>query len=170
MPGPIPAVLATEALPEGRVDDLAPTVDEGQRRRARWSVVGGVLTAMAGLALVGVGAASSTDVMAARIVAVLAGIFITYRGIRRVVRAHINEVRYCYNQGLAKDANLKGRVAVQFTIGGTGKVTSAVVGETDLKDRGVGSCIAQAVKRWSFPKPASGGAAIVTYPFILQPG
>lgn len=90
--------------------------------------------------------------------------------IRRVVRAHINEVRYCYNQGLAKDANLKGRVAVQFTIGGTGKVTSAVVGETDLKDRGVGSCIAQAVKRWSFPKPASGGAAIVTYPFILQPG
>jgi TonB family protein len=90
--------------------------------------------------------------------------------IRRVVRAHINEVRYCYNQGLAKDANLKGRVAVQFTIGGTGKVTSAVVGETDLKDRAVGSCIAQAVKRWSFPKPASGGAAIVTYPFILQPG
>ncbi|MCA9718997.1 MAG: AgmX/PglI C-terminal domain-containing protein, partial [Myxococcales bacterium] len=38
--------------------------------------------------------------------------------IRRIVRAHINEVRHCYNQGLSKDPNMKGRVAVQFTIGG----------------------------------------------------
>lgn len=90
--------------------------------------------------------------------------------IRRVVRAHINEVRYCYNQGLAKDPNLKGRVAVQFTIGATGKVTSSVVGENDVKDPAVGSCISQAVRRWTFPRPATGGAAIVTYPFILQPG
>jgi hypothetical protein len=50
--------------------------------------------------------------------------------IRRIVRAHINEVRYCYNQALARDPNAKGRVAVQFTIGGTGKVPSAVVQET----------------------------------------
>ncbi len=90
--------------------------------------------------------------------------------IRRVVRAHVNEVRHCYNQGLVKDPNLKGRVAVQFTIGATGKVSSAVVGESDLKDQAVASCIAQAVRRWSFPKPASGGAAMVTYPFILQTG
>lgn len=90
--------------------------------------------------------------------------------IRRVVRAHINEVRYCYNQGLGKDPNLKGRVAVQFTIGATGKVTSSVVGEQDIKDPGVSSCIVQAVRRWTFPRPASGGAVIVTYPFILQPG
>ena len=90
--------------------------------------------------------------------------------IRRVVRAHVNEVRHCYNQGLVKDPNLKGRVAVQFTIGATGKVSSSVVAESDLKDGAVSSCIAQAVRRWSFPKPASGGAAMVTYPFILQAG
>ena len=90
--------------------------------------------------------------------------------IRRVVRAHVNEVRHCYNLGLARDPNLKGRVAVQFTIGATGKVSSAVVAESDLKDSSVGACISQAVRRWSFPKPASGGAAMVTYPFILQAG
>lgn len=92
--------------------------------------------------------------------------------IRRVVRAHVNEVRHCYNMGLAKDPNMKGRVAVQFTIGNTGKVSSSVVSESDLKGDGaaVASCIAQAVRRWSFPKPASGGAALVTYPFILQAG
>lgn len=90
--------------------------------------------------------------------------------IRRIVRAHINEVRHCYNQGLAKDPNLKGRVSVQFTISGTGKVTTSVVAESDIKDPAVSTCIAQAVRRWSFPKPASGGAALVTYPFILQAG
>ncbi|HEY0136919.1 MAG TPA: AgmX/PglI C-terminal domain-containing protein [Nannocystis sp.] len=90
--------------------------------------------------------------------------------IRRIVRAHINEVRYCYNQALARDPNAKGRVAVQFTIGGTGKVPSAVVQETTMKDAGVGNCIAQAVKRWTFPKPEGGGSVIVTYPFVLEPG
>ncbi len=88
--------------------------------------------------------------------------------IRRVVRAHINEVRYCYNQGLSKDPNLKGRVAVQFQIGSTGKVPSAIVSETDVKDGGVGNCIAQAVRRWQFPKPPGGGTVIVTYPFVLS--
>jgi outer membrane biosynthesis protein TonB len=90
--------------------------------------------------------------------------------IRRIVRSHINEVTYCYNQGLARDPNLKGRVAVQFTIGPTGTVPVAVVQDTDLKDRNVASCVAQAVKRWKFPKPRGGGNVVVTYPFVLSPG
>ncbi|MCB9701970.1 MAG: TonB family protein [Myxococcales bacterium] len=90
--------------------------------------------------------------------------------IRRIVRAHINEVRHCYNQGLAKDPNLKGRVAVQFSIGGGGNVVSAAVADSSIKDAGVGNCIAQAVRRWKFPKPQGGGSVIVTYPFVLEPG
>ena len=90
--------------------------------------------------------------------------------IRRIVRAHINEVRHCYNQGLAKDPNLKGRVSVQFTIGGTGAVQAAVVAESQIKDTAVSNCIAQAVRRWKFPKPQGGGSVIVTYPFVLEPG
>ncbi|MGB1017018.1 MAG: AgmX/PglI C-terminal domain-containing protein, partial [Nannocystaceae bacterium] len=45
--------------------------------------------------------------------------------IRRIVRAHINEVRSCYNTELAKDPNLKGRASIQFTIGSSGKVEEA---------------------------------------------
>ncbi|MBL9105818.1 MAG: AgmX/PglI C-terminal domain-containing protein [Myxococcales bacterium] len=90
--------------------------------------------------------------------------------IRRIVRAHINEVRYCYNQALARDPYAGGRVAVQFTIGGTGKVPSAVVQESTMKDAAVGNCIAKAVRRWTFPKPQGGGSVIVTYPFVLEPG
>ena len=90
--------------------------------------------------------------------------------IRRIVRAHINEVRYCYNQALARDPSVQGRVKVQFTIGGTGRVPSAVVQETTLRDPAVGNCIAQAVRRWTFPKPEGGGSVIVSYPFILENG
>ena len=88
--------------------------------------------------------------------------------IRRIVRAHINEVRYCYNQALARDPNARGRVAIQFRIDGKGKVPSAVVQETTMRDAGVGNCMAQAARRWTFPKPEGGGDVIVTYPFVLE--
>lgn len=90
--------------------------------------------------------------------------------VRRVVRAHINQVRHCYNQGLVRDPTARGKVAVQFTIGQTGKVPLAVVSKTTLKDAAVGNCIAKAVRRWKFPRPAGGGTVMVTYPFVLNPG
>ncbi len=90
--------------------------------------------------------------------------------VRRVVRAHINEVRHCYNQGLVRDPTARGKVAVQFTIGQTGKVPLSVVSETTLKDAAVGNCIAKAVGRWKFPRPDGGGTVMVTYPFVLNPG
>lgn len=92
--------------------------------------------------------------------------------IRRVVRAHINEVRHCYNQGLSKDPNLAGRVAVQFQITGTGKVAAAVAvaSASTLDDVSVQRCVAKAVRRWSFPKASTGGTSMVTYPFVFSPG
>jgi TonB family protein len=90
--------------------------------------------------------------------------------IRRIVRAHINEVRYCYNQGLARDPMLKGRVSIEFTIGVSGKVSVASVADSTLGDADVDKCIALAVKRWTFPKPTGGGVVVVTYPFVLEPG
>jgi hypothetical protein len=90
--------------------------------------------------------------------------------IRRMVRAHINEVRSCYNDGLLKDPALTGRVAIEFVIKGDGSVGSAVVVEDNLADAQVGQCIAKAVQTWRFPKPLGGGNVIVTYPFNLVPG
>ncbi len=90
--------------------------------------------------------------------------------IRRIVRAHINEVRYCYNQGLVRDPNLEGKVTVKFTIAATGKVASSDVAKSTVDDTNVGRCIAKAVKRWKFPKPPGGGVVVVSYPFALVPG
>jgi pSer/pThr/pTyr-binding forkhead associated (FHA) protein len=87
--------------------------------------------------------------------------------IRRIVRAHLNEVRSCYNSGLTRNPNLEGRVSIQFSIIGTGKVASSVVQENTTKDAAVADCIAKAVKRWTFPRVGKGGTALVTYPFLL---
>ncbi len=89
--------------------------------------------------------------------------------IRRIVRAHINEVRYCYNRGLAKKPSLAGRVEVEFIIAATGRVENAKVRRTNLADASVSQCIAKAVRRWKFPKPRGGGIVKVAYPFVLSP-
>jgi hypothetical protein len=88
--------------------------------------------------------------------------------IRRIVRAHINEVRSCYNAGLTRNPSLDGRVTIQFSIVGTGKVASSVVQENTTKDNDVANCIAKAVKRWQFPRVNNGGTALVSYPFRLS--
>jgi TonB family protein len=90
--------------------------------------------------------------------------------VRRIVRAHINEVRYCYNQGLSRNPSLKGRVTIQFSINPSGDVSAARVAESTVKDTTVSQCIVKAVKRWRFPKPPGGSNAAVTYPFVLEPG
>jgi Ca-activated chloride channel homolog len=89
--------------------------------------------------------------------------------IRRVVRAHVNEVRHCYDQGLVKDPALTGRVSIAFTIDGKGNVSVAAVKETTLADATVGTCIAKAAKRWKFPAPTAGTVS-VEYPLVLEPG
>ena len=93
--------------------------------------------------------------------------------IRRIVRAHVNEVRYCYNEGLSTDPTLSGRVSIQFTIGNAGTVLESVVASSTLEEdddeEGVATCISTAVKRWKFPK-VEGEAVVVTYPFVLTPG
>jgi hypothetical protein len=90
--------------------------------------------------------------------------------IRRIIRQHHNEIRSCYNQGLTKNPNMQGRVAVMFTIGPAGTVPQAAVSENTLGDRDVANCVASRVRRWTFPKPFGGGTAMVTYPFAFTLG
>jgi Ca-activated chloride channel family protein len=90
--------------------------------------------------------------------------------IRRIVRAHINEIRSCYNTSLTHDPTLSGKVTIDMTIGADGKVSASAVGSNTTGDEPLAQCIAKVVKRWTFPKPAGGGTVKVTYPFVLSPG
>lgn len=121
-------------------------------REMLWIVIGSmaVLTALASPARAGEGALDKDQ-------------------IRDVVRAHIGEIRDCYNQGLERDPELAGKVMVGFEISATGAVSRSEVDESTLKDAQVAACIAGAIKTWQFPAP-KGGAVAVKYPFLLEPG
>jgi TonB family protein len=88
--------------------------------------------------------------------------------IRRIIGRHINEVRFCYEQELNSRPDLQGRVAVKFMISPSGTVQTAAVATSDLGNAKVEQCIAQAVRRWTFPAPDGGGIVVVTYPFVLS--
>lgn len=85
--------------------------------------------------------------------------------IRRVVRQHRNEIRYCYERELQKNTKLAGTVHVKFTISGTGRVLAALIGSSTVNNRTMESCITRKIQRWSFPEPQGGGIVRVNYPF-----
>jgi TonB family protein len=89
--------------------------------------------------------------------------------IRRIIRRHINEVRFCYEQQLAAHRDLAGRMVVQFNIAPSGQVLSSVMQSSTLSNVRVESCTLQAVRRWEFPKPEGGGLVNVSYPFVFTP-
>lgn len=90
--------------------------------------------------------------------------------IARIVRAHINEIRYCYNQLLVRDPEAQGRVTVRFVVGPRGTVASSEIADEDLHDDAATTCIANAVARWKFPILKNAEPVTVHYPFVLSPG
>ncbi|MBX7196251.1 MAG: DUF2330 domain-containing protein, partial [Sandaracinaceae bacterium] len=79
--------------------------------------------------------------------------------VRRVMRRHINEIRFCYEQELASIPTMSGIAELTFTISEEGTVSEAEVTlpSPGLSPRVVG-CIRLALRRWSFPS-AEGGVA-----------
>ncbi|MBW2278027.1 MAG: energy transducer TonB [Deltaproteobacteria bacterium] len=90
--------------------------------------------------------------------------------IRRIVHRHINEVKFCYEKALAQRPDLSGRVAIKFIISGTGAVQMAAVASSTLGNAQVENCIAQAVRRWTFPQPEGGGIVIAHHVMYLSDG
>jgi tetratricopeptide (TPR) repeat protein len=90
--------------------------------------------------------------------------------IRRVVLRNLGQVAHCHEQALAQDPSVSGRVVIRFIIGGNGSVMGAAVDDSTVPIPSVGTCIANAVRRWQFPAPEGGGIVTVNYPFTLNGG
>ncbi len=90
--------------------------------------------------------------------------------IRRVIRRHLSEIRYCYVQfGLVVSAKASGRVKVRFSIDRNGRVVSAGVVSSSMHLPAMERCIARAVRRWRFPRLGRDtGLVLVGYPFIFH--
>ncbi|MBN2192015.1 MAG: AgmX/PglI C-terminal domain-containing protein [Polyangiaceae bacterium] len=89
--------------------------------------------------------------------------------IQRIVRQSYGRFRICYEQGLARNPDLAGRVTVRFVIGREGTVLNATNGGSDLPDSVVASCVVQGFYGLTFPEP-EGGVVTVVYPIGFEPG
>jgi hypothetical protein len=92
--------------------------------------------------------------------------------VEAVIERNLGQVVYCYEMGLQTEPSLRGRVAVRFDIGPSGRVARANVARSTLgapaKAQAVESCIVGKLKRWAFPQPRGGVSVAVTYPFLLS--
>ncbi len=83
--------------------------------------------------------------------------------VRRVVRANLPKIRYCYEKVLAKNPGLGGSLIATFTIELDGSVVTASAAGVHPD---VEACIVRAVKSFKFPAHAS--PATVHYPFTFS--
>ncbi|MGZ3479032.1 MAG: AgmX/PglI C-terminal domain-containing protein, partial [Myxococcaceae bacterium] len=88
--------------------------------------------------------------------------------IRRVVRSHHDQLKYCYDNALTKNPKLIGKVSVRWIIREDGTVASSNVVSSSSGTPELDQCISGRVLLWIFPKPKGGGVAVVTYPFVFK--
>jgi FHA domain len=90
--------------------------------------------------------------------------------IRKVIQDHAAQIRYCYEQQLAVNPRLQGKVSVKWVINGDGSASNAQIdgSGTTLDDGKVHDCMMARITSWQFPKPKGGGIAVITYPWILR--
>jgi hypothetical protein len=95
--------------------------------------------------------------------------YLSAEQINRVVRANQAALRYCYENEVQRQRNLRGKVVVQWRVDRAGGVPMARVASSTLNNAGVEGCLVRQVKKWHFPKP-DGGEVAVMYPFIFGVG
>jgi hypothetical protein len=88
--------------------------------------------------------------------------------IQRIVRQNHGRFKLCYEQGLRRNPNLQGRVAVRFVISRDGAVADARNGDSDLPDVSVVQCVVAVYYSLSFPAPEA-GIVTVNYPIAFSP-
>src|SRR5229473_1235595 len=89
--------------------------------------------------------------------------------IAKIIRSHQSEIKYCYEMELQKKPSLFGKVAVLFTIDGSGSVSEANVAETSLDNSNTEQCMLARIRRWRFPEPQGGGLVTVNFPWVFKP-
>jgi hypothetical protein len=89
--------------------------------------------------------------------------------IQEIVRAKFGRFRICYENGLATNSELRGRVTVRFVIERDGTVSTTEDRGSDLPDAKVVACVVKGFGTLRFPPP-DGGIVTVVYPIMFNPG
>lgn len=88
--------------------------------------------------------------------------------IAQTIQGYLGQIRYCYERQLSAQPDLYGKVIVNFTISGNGKVGAQQISSTTLKNSLVEGCILRRISGWRFPTPEGGTSVVVKYPFMFR--
>ena len=89
--------------------------------------------------------------------------------VRRTIRRCSPQVRACYNTELIDNPGLEGRIDVRCTVGREGRVTTAAVGASTLRNPTLETCLVDVVKLCPFAKPVDGRPVDLSYTFDFGP-
>jgi hypothetical protein len=84
------------------------------------------------------------------------------------INRHQGKVQYCYEKQLTRNADLSGKITLEWTIGTDGRVKSVRQVVSSVQDPEVARCIMGQVRKMRFPKP-TGGEVVVRFPWLLSP-
>jgi TonB family protein len=87
--------------------------------------------------------------------------------IRTTIRAHIADVKRCYELQLVYQPEMRGRLLVQFVIASTGQVAWTRAASSQLGNATVDNCVRRAICDWAFEPPSPTGTMLVEYPFVF---
>ncbi len=87
--------------------------------------------------------------------------------ISSVVNRNLARIKFCYDSQLRRNPNLTGKVIVNFTVEGSGKVSSVAVKSRRFRGSYLDTCVTGAIRSWRFPR-FSGDPVSVDYPFIFS--
>ncbi len=90
--------------------------------------------------------------------------------IRKILRDHIPQFRFCYQKELDKNnSRTQGVVKMVFTIGASGSVSRAGVQGASRLPSPVKRCVVNVLRGIQFPKPLGGGTVEVKQPINFYP-
>lgn len=97
---------------------------------------------------------------------------LTREEIERVVLAHQNEIRACYDKALIRSGNmnLAGRLKVSWFVNRSGRAANVKRVSSFGGQAGLFDCVAQRIRSWQFPEPRGGLGAQVSWPWVFRKG
>lgn len=82
--------------------------------------------------------------------------------ITRSLKKRVSRLKYCHEQQLKGNPNVKGTVSVSFAVSRSGRVKAAKLVETTLNDRSMERCVLSQFRRTRFPRSKRRGSTSVT--------
>ena len=87
----------------------------------------------------------------------------------KVVNAHLDEVRDCYERELLHNPGISGKILMEWLIQLDGAVRYAKVKFTNIgHSSDLHTCLQAQVVTWDFPRPKGGEEVLVTFPFLFE--